>query len=89
MACLPTRHVGVSRRRQQRDGAERRCCLLYPIASKKQTYNHLVLIIYFVLFCLIYLDMVPLDQILILIAIMHIFKSAHLSSWSCFIFGLN
>jgi hypothetical protein len=67
MARLPPCCVGVSRRRQQQDGAEHRCHLLYPIVSKKQTHNHLSLVMFFILFCLIYLDMVSSVQVLILI----------------------
>lgn len=68
MTRLPKRRVGVSRCRQQQDGAERRRCVLYPIIGKK-TYNHLPLTMPFILFCLICLNMVLLYQTLILTGI--------------------
>lgn len=48
--------------------------MLYPIISEKQSYNHLPLIMFLILFYLIYLDIILLDQVLILIDIMHIFR---------------
>jgi hypothetical protein len=74
MAHMSPRRVGVSHRRQQRDDVERRRCLLYPINDKEQMYNHLPLIMSFIRFCLIYLDMVLLVHVLILICMLCIFR---------------
>jgi hypothetical protein len=54
-------------------GAYMRCTRLYSL--KPGCYNHLPLIMSFIRFCLIYLDMVLLVHILILICMLCIFRS--------------
>lgn len=71
MAHLPPRRACVSHHWQQRVDAKHRCRLLYPITTKEQMYNHLPSIMSFIVFNLIYLDMVLLLQVLILIGMIH------------------
>jgi hypothetical protein len=73
---LSPRHVDVSRHCQERDGVEHQHCLLYPIATKEQTYNHLSHHVFHVVF-LICLDIVLLVHVLILIDMMRMFRSIH------------
>lgn len=60
------RRVGISHRREEQDGVERRHCLLYPIFSNEQT-----------LFSLICSDIILLVQVLTLICMIHMFISIY------------